>query len=45
VDKWAMELKEKYLLQALTHLDAISVGEERKQPLKKFAHFLIEREH
>jgi geranylgeranyl diphosphate synthase type II len=45
VDKWAMELKEKYLFQALKHLDAISVEQERKEPLKKFAHFLIEREH
>jgi geranylgeranyl diphosphate synthase type II len=40
-----MELKEKYLQQALTHLDAISVDNTRKEPLNKLAHYLIEREH
>jgi geranylgeranyl diphosphate synthase type II len=45
VDEWAMELKEKYLQQALTHLDAISVDNDRKEPLQKLAHYLIKREH
>jgi geranylgeranyl diphosphate synthase type II len=45
VDEWAMQLKEKYLQQALTHLDSISVPNERKASLRKLAHFLIEREH
>lgn len=45
VDEWAMELKEKYLEQAFAHLDAISVPQSRKEPLKNLAHFLIEREH
>lgn len=45
VDEWARELKEKYLQQALDHLDEISVERERKEPLRKLAHFLIEREH
>jgi geranylgeranyl diphosphate synthase type II len=45
VDEWAIELKAKYLQQALTHLDAISVDDDRKKPLKKLAHYLIEREH
>lgn len=45
VDIWARQLKEKYLQQALIHLDQIQVPQERKEPLKKLAHFLIEREH
>lgn len=45
VDEWAMQLKEKYLLQALAHLDSISIQNERKEPLRKLAYFLIEREH
>ena len=45
VDEWAMQLKEKYLQESLTHLDSISVQDERKQSLRKLAHFLIEREH
>ena len=45
VDEWAMQLKEKYLQQSLTHLDSISVPNERKESLRKLAHFLIVREH
>ncbi len=45
VDEWAMQLKEKYLLQALAHLDSISIQNDRKEPLRKLAYFLIEREH
>jgi len=45
VDQWAKQLKEKYLQQSLTHLDCISVPGERKESLRKLAHFLIEREH
>ena len=43
VDNWAKELKEKYLLTALQHLEDIAVTEKRKQPLKELALFLIER--
>src|SRR5688500_8387408 len=45
VDEWAKQLKEKYLREALNHLDSISVDKEQKEPLKKLAHFLIDREH
>lgn len=45
VDEWAMELKEKYLHQALKHLNSIAVQEERKEALKDLAYYLIEREH
>jgi geranylgeranyl diphosphate synthase type II len=45
VDEWAKQLKEKYLREAFNHLDSISVDKEQKEPLKKLAHFLIDREH
>jgi len=45
VDKWAMELKERYLATALKHLDDIAVLTSRKKPLMELAHFLIQREY
>jgi geranylgeranyl diphosphate synthase, type II len=45
VDEWAKQLKEKYLQEAFNHLDSISVDYQQKEPLKKLAHFLIDREH
>jgi geranylgeranyl diphosphate synthase type II len=45
VDAWANELKEKYLAEALKHLDDIAVLSKRKEPLKELAEFLIQREH
>jgi geranylgeranyl diphosphate synthase type II len=45
VDEWAKQLKEKYLQEAFTHLDKISVEPARKEPLKKLALYLVEREH
>lgn len=44
-DAWANSLKEKYLGEALTHLNDIAVLSKRKEPLKELAAFLIEREH
>jgi geranylgeranyl diphosphate synthase type II len=44
-DAWATELKEKYLAEALQHLDDIAVLSKRKDPLKELATFLIQREH
>ncbi len=44
VDEWARALKEKYLNEALAHLDDIAVISNRKEPLKQLAHFLIKRE-
>ena len=44
VDKWAAELKEKYLQTALHHLEEIAVLAKRKEPLKELAYFLIQRE-
>jgi geranylgeranyl diphosphate synthase, type II len=45
VDEWAKQLKEKHLQEAFNHLDSISVDHLQREPLKKLAHFLIDREH
>ena len=45
VDKWAAELKEKYLQTALQHLEEIAVLSKRKEPLKELALFLIQRNY
>jgi geranylgeranyl diphosphate synthase type II len=44
-DGWAMELKEKYLQEALLHLEDIAVLSKRKEPLKQLAHYLIQRDY
>lgn len=45
VDKWAFDLKEKYITNAFKHLDEIAVLASRKNPLRDLAHFLVRREH
>jgi geranylgeranyl diphosphate synthase, type II len=45
VDEWAMQLQNKYLDEALTHLDDIAVLSKRKEPLQELARFLIKREY
>jgi geranylgeranyl diphosphate synthase type II len=45
VDEWAMELKEKYINTALSHLEDIAVISSRKVPLKELAHYLVQREY
>ncbi len=45
VDTWALQLKNKYLDEALAHLEDIAVLTKRKQPLKELAQFLVKREH
>lgn len=44
-DAWAMELKNKYLDEALVHLDDIAVLARRKEPLREIAYYLLKREH
>ncbi len=44
-DEWALTLKNKYLDEALGHLDDIAVLSKRKQPLKDLAQFLVKRQH
>jgi geranylgeranyl diphosphate synthase type II len=45
VDAWALELKNKFLDEALHHLEDIAVLSKRKQPLKELAEFLVKRDH
>lgn len=45
IDRWAMELKEKYISTAMQHLEDIAVISARKTPLKELALFLVQREH
>ena len=45
VDKWAFDLKEKYLNDAFKQLDEIAVLSSRKKPLQDLAHFLVQREY
>ena len=44
VDDWALQLKNKYLDEAFTHLEDVAVLSVRKQPLKELAMFLVKRE-
>jgi geranylgeranyl diphosphate synthase type II len=44
VDEWARELKEKFLTEALQHLDDVAVLSKRKEPLRELALYLIERQ-
>ena len=45
VDEWALQLKNKYLDEALVHLDDIAVLTKRKEPLKELAQFLVRRDY
>jgi geranylgeranyl diphosphate synthase, type II len=44
VDRWALELKNRFLDEALAHLDDIAVTSVRKTPLREVAQFLVQRE-
>jgi len=45
VDDWALKLKNKYLDEALLHLDDIAVLSKRKEPLHQLAQFLVQRDY
>lgn len=45
VDAWALQLKNRFLDEALAHLEDIAVISKRKEPLKELAHFLVVREY
>lgn len=45
VDEWALQLKNKFLDEALAHLEDIAVVSKRKEPLKELAHFLVQRQY
>jgi len=44
-DEWALRLKNKYLDEALIHLEDIAVLSKRKEPLQQLAQFLVQREY
>ncbi len=44
-DEWSVDLKNKYLDEALVHLDDIAVLSKRKEPLRELAYHLLKREH
>lgn len=44
-DEWAMELKNRFLDEAIGHLDDIAVLSKRKEPLRELAMFLVKREY
>lgn len=44
-DKWSVELKNKYMDEAYTHLEDIAVLSKRKEPLKELMQFLVKREY
>jgi geranylgeranyl diphosphate synthase type II len=43
-DEWALQLKNKYFDEALTHLEDIAVLSKRKEPLRELALFLVQRD-
>jgi len=45
VDVWAEKLKAEYMDKALHHLDEIAVLSKRKEPLKKLAAYLLNRDY
>ncbi len=45
VDKWAVDLKERYTNVAFQHMEDIAVMNKRKEPLKQLAEFLVKREY
>lgn len=44
-DEWALQLKNKYLDEALAHLEDIAVLSKRKEPLRELALFLVQRDY
>jgi geranylgeranyl diphosphate synthase type II len=45
VNKWAANLKEKYITEAFEHLEEMAVVTSRKEALRQLAQFLVQREH
>ena len=45
VDEWAIQLKNRFLDEALQHLEDVAVLSSRKEPLRDLARFLVQREH
>lgn len=45
VDEWALQLKNKFLNEAFSHLEDVAVVSIRKEPLKQLADFLVKRDY
>jgi geranylgeranyl diphosphate synthase type II len=45
VDEWALQLQNRFLDEALAHLEDIAVLSKRKESLKELAYYLIKREY
>jgi geranylgeranyl diphosphate synthase type II len=45
VDEWALQLKNRFLDEAMMHLEDIAVLSRRKESLKELAYLLVKREH
>jgi len=45
VDRWANELKDRFIAEALEHLEDVAVLSKRKEPLKELAHLLTQRQN
>ena len=45
VDEWALALKDRFLNEALGHLEDIAVLSKRKEPLKELAYLLVKRDY
>jgi geranylgeranyl diphosphate synthase, type II len=44
-DEWVLQVKNKYLDEAMDHLEDIAVLSKRKAPLSELANFLVKRDH
>lgn len=44
IERWALELKDHYLNLALQHLEEIAVLANRKEPLRRLAQYLVQRD-
>lgn len=44
-DEWAIQLKDRFLDEALHHLEDIAVLSKRKEPLQELARFLVKRDY
>lgn len=45
VDEWALQLKNRFLDEAMEHLEDVAVLSKRKEPLKALACFLVKRDY
>jgi geranylgeranyl diphosphate synthase, type II len=44
IEEWARSLKDQYLNEAFQHLEDIAVWSARKEPMKRLAHYLVQRD-